>query len=52
MCIRDSPVRENRLNKAVRNGAKTGYVPAGGGWGQATLINPKGRGSREAASKS
>ena len=46
------PVRENRLNKAVRNGAKTGYVPAGGGWGQATLINPKGRGSREAASKS
>ena len=42
---------ENRLNKAARNGAKTGYVPAGGGWGQATLINPKGRGSREAASK-
>jgi len=43
--------RENRLNKAMRNGAKTGYVPAGGGWGQATLINPRGRGSREEAAR-
>ena len=43
--------RENRLNKVVRNGAKTGYVPAGGGWGQATLINPRGRGSRDEAGR-
>ena len=48
------PIREKEKPAPLASadaGSRAGYEPAGGGWGQATLHNPRVRGSRAEAAR-